>query len=491
MAVPAWAQEGPPPARSLNVNSSASLAETFTDNRRLDVAAQRSSDTISQATAAVGISSRAGRLIGSLDYSLTGYVSARDSSTNRLQNTLNANGTGELWNNHLFIDMGATISEQSISALGVQAADPALDNPNRTEVRTLRVAPRLQGRIVDVADLAASIGRTVVHNDSANIGNSSVTDASLTANSNRGSRLGWNAALSSSRRDFEGGRSTEEDSFTVGAVYLAQSDLKLSANVGKESTDVSTPTKQTTTRWGGGLDWFPTERTKLSASYNHRYFGAGHNLLFEHRFARSVIRLTSTRDVNNGNSQGRAGTSGTAFDLFNSIFTSFEPDPVKRAALVNTFLLNNGINPNQVISTGFLSSAATLQQRDELSYAVQLVRSSAALSFSRTSNHRLDPLSSAGDDLSRGGDINQRAVTFTLGHRLTPLTGISLDLSRQWSESTAAANLDTQLRTSRLTLSTSFGLRTSGSLAYRHVVFLSPTRPYHENALTATLGLRF
>lgn len=479
--------------RSTSITGGASLTETVTDNRNQNPAATRSSDVISQASASIHVDSRAGRVIGTLDYSLTGYVSARDTSTNRVQRVLNASGSGEVLERHLFIDASAAISQQPISAFGVQTADPALDNGNRSEVRTLRIAPRLRGRIGTTADAEASVSRTVVSNSAPDaVGSGATTQALLSVNSMpSGVRLGWNANASSIQRTYTTGRGTEESSATLGLVYQAQPDLSFSVNAGRESNDVISPVKETTTRWGVGTRWVPSDRTQLAANYDHRYFGGSHSVSFDYRLARSVLRFSSSRDVNTGASPN-GSAAVTAFDLFYSLFSALEPDPAKRAALVNTYLAQNGISPTTVVSSGFQTASPTLISRNELSYAVQFIRSTAALSLVQSTTRRLGPALAVPDDFSRaGGAVEQRSVALNLGHRLTPQTGISMDLSRQWGQAPENPDLNTRLSSISLNVTSSFGPHTTGSVAVRHSDFDSPARPYKETALTATLGVRF
>ena len=93
-------------------------------------------------------------------------------------------------------------------------------------------------------------------------------------------------------------------------------------------------------------------------------------------------------------------------------------------------------------------------------------------------------------DLNNADRIEQRVYSMTLGHRLTPTTGLSLDLSRQSNIGTSSAQASV-LRSLSVNLTTSFGQRSTASLAARHVVFDSTSQPYTENAVIATFGLRF
>ena len=138
---PAAAQEATSAAvRPFVISPSVSLQETITDNVGLS-STNKHADAFTEATAAISISSRAGRVRGVFDYALTSRVGVRDSNASDLRHTLNLLGTAELIENTAFVDLRGSISRQAISAFGKQSFSSSLDNSNQTQVATFGIAP--------------------------------------------------------------------------------------------------------------------------------------------------------------------------------------------------------------------------------------------------------------------------------------------------------------------------------------------------------------
>src|SRR5690606_21189349 len=93
------------------------------------------------------------------------------------------------------------------------------------------------------------------------------------------------------------GRSTESSTMTGRFSYAWSPQWITGLSIGRESNDVLTPDKKSYSNYGVDLTWRPSDRTTLSAGVNDRYFGTGHNLSFEHRAARVVVRVSDVRDV--------------------------------------------------------------------------------------------------------------------------------------------------------------------------------------------------
>src|SRR5678815_3815882 len=69
------------PGRTFSIVPTFSVTETFTDNRHLTTN-NRQSDLITQISPGLHMTSTGGRVRGFFDYSLTGLLYARDSSSN-------------------------------------------------------------------------------------------------------------------------------------------------------------------------------------------------------------------------------------------------------------------------------------------------------------------------------------------------------------------------------------------------------------------------
>lgn len=482
--LPARAQQ----AHAVFLEPSAAITETLSDNVRLSP--QKQADSITEMSATLRMGVRAGKMQGNLDYTLSGFVYGRDSSANTVQNTLNGVARGELVDNWLTLEASAQVGQQAISAFGPVGVGSGVGQSNRTEVRSLQVTPRIHGTLAGVAQYQAYVTKVWTSSSVDNgLGDANSTSAGASVSMQPGPSTQVTASASQQRSHHSVTRSTTTDSIDLSASYRITPDLRLSASAGMERTDLASADRIRHSVIRLGADWSPSPMFRFSMDGDRRFFGTGYRLSVEHRMPRSSLRLTSSRDVSDG-AQQLMNTVVGAYDLFYSQFASVEPDPVKRDLLVRSFMQSNGLSPNAGIGMSFLTNSATLQRRTELSYAMQGVRSTLTLTAGLSTSSRLDATLGGLDDLADTDMVKQRSYGFTLGHRLTPATGLSLELMRQ-SSLGSGAHQSTSQWSARMSMTTSLGQRTSATLSARHVVGDSASSSYSENALIATLGMRF
>ena len=493
---------------SFSVSSGFSATQTITDNRNLS-AIDRQADAVTILTPSVRINSRAGRVQGSLDYALSGLYFARSPSRFQLQNALNALVSAEVIPGYAFIDARASISQQSISALDLQGARPSSINPNSTEVRTFSLSPRFQGGRgrglsyeiggfrfdADFETSLSSSGSISSGGNGGNGGNGGSTDSRTAFSYNGGLRVSTSLArdlsgaveLNRNVSDFNGGRKTTQDVLRATLNYRPQSDLRLFVSAGKERNDVQTNDQRVSDTWGGGADWQPTARTRLSAKYEHRYFGTSHTVSLSHRLRRSIISFTDSRSSTE--STVGAGQTLSIYELYFQQFASLEPNPALRDVLVRNFLLAAGLNPNQRITAGFINRALSLQHSQNLSYALQGLRSNFVLSTFRTNSRRLDTISTAQDDLSRVDALRQHGYVVSWSYRLTPASSLVVTAAEQITPGRGAV-AGNGLKSLNVSWGEQISSRASLSVTARHAQ-ADGARPYTESAVTASLGIRF
>jgi uncharacterized protein (PEP-CTERM system associated) len=163
---------------------------------------------------------------------------------------------------------------------------------------------------------------------------------------------------------------------------------------------------------------------------------------------------------------------------------------VARDLLVRSFLQRNGVDPNTLLGGGgFLTSAVTIQRRQELSFALNGQRTSWTVSLFQTRSERGDTVSDASDDLL-AGPVKQRGLSVTVSHRLTPVSSLSFNASSQRSVSNATAGRN-GLDSLTLGWNTRMGRQSNLALSVRHAEYDSATDPYSENAVTAAFSTRF
>ncbi len=465
--------------RSTSVVPVFSLSQTVTDNVDLS-STNRRADAITQLSPGIRISSQAGRIRGSLDYTLNALVYARDQNRSEIQNALSSAFVAEVVENHFSVDARASISRQSISAFGVQSAGTTSSNSNSTEVRTLSVTPVLRGNIAGVAEAQARLVFSKTSGQATATGDSTTTGL-VAGLAGRQGLFGWSADVSELTNEFSGGRKTKQGSATLGLNYVPDVDWRLSARLGRESNDVLSIEREVTSTWGVGADWSPSPRTQLSARKDHRYFGDSHSLTFQHRMARTVFRLADVRDSSSDLAGEGSLNAVTAYENLSAQLARIEPDPIRRDVLVRSILAQSG---------GFLTSGVSLSRRQDASVAFQGLRSSAVIGLSRSDTRRLGAAAPGGGDLSRTDRVKQSTYSLTLGHRLDPTTSASVTaaLLRTADSGTLPGN---DQKSVNFSLSNQFGQRTFVSLTLRHVTFDSASGPYTENAAIATLSLQF
>ncbi len=476
--------------RGLTIAPSLTITETLTNNVNPS-GTDRRGDLVSEVTPGIRLNSTGGRVKGFLDYSLSGIAYARNSGNNDIQNSLNAAVSVEAVEKRAFVDVNANISQQAISAFGTRTADSSLINNNRTEVRTLSVSPYVRGRLASFADYEARFTQTWTRNSTTETANNDNSVASLRIAGDSGPQLlTWSADASHLAYDYRVGRRTIDDT-ARGVLYVAADpQLRLSLIEGWESNNIASSDRQTHSTPGFGAEWYPTERTQLKGQYEKRFFGSSHSLLFTHRTPHTVWKYSDVQDISTGFGQPVLGSVGTAFDLFFAQFASIQPDPVLRASLVDAFLRAIGIAPNTQIFSGSLSSAVTRQRRQELSFALLGVRDTVTFAATQVQGLRLDNTSAVTDDFANGNLLKQRGLSVTLSHRLSPSAALNLLTSIDHTAGNLASQSST-LRSVNLYWTDQLGPHINVSLGARHSSFSSPSQPYSETGVTATVAMRF
>lgn len=484
---PAWAQSGASLQPSVWVEPRIGTRVTATDNARLQAGLSQSEQLL-EFTPGVRMVANTARIKGFLDYDLSGIYRVQDTSGDDLQHRLNANAQINAVDNWAFLDVSGTVSQQLVSAFG-PVAGAASTNANQSQTATYRLSPYVRGQFPYGVNyearynLQGTQSKTNARTDSDTQGWSARLDRQVGS-------AGWSLLADQQEVDYDQGRSTESSAVTGRFSYAWSPQWITGLTVGQESNDLITLNKKRYDNFGVDLVWRPSDRTTLSGGVNDRYFGTGHNLTFEHRAARTVVRLSDVRNVSTSPNANVSATLGTVYDLLDALFTPLEPDPVKRAQLVQAELQSRGLPPDLLVSQSFLVSQATLQRNQQLSVLMTGLRGSFTISYTRGQSQRLLNNLSLGDDFDTTSNVKTEGLSFLYAHRLTPVTSANASYALQRSE----GDLDTQRNSQyRLTLglSTQLGPRTSGSLQVRRIHSTSGLNPYSESALVGNILHRF
>ena len=484
----AQAVAGPAPA--ISIVPRISVSERLTNNIGL-ASTGKKSEQITTISPGISIRSNGGRLKGTLDYSLNELIYARGTSSRQSQNALSSSAVWEAVDNFAFVDFTGAISQQSISALGVQSVDGSSVNGNSTETSTFRLSPYLKGRLGGIADYEARYGWASSRSDASTTSDILTTDASLRlTGAVRGGPLGWGMDASTQKVKYSLGRTASSDRLGGSLSYAFTPQFNASLLISRESNNYTTAANQSHASAGLSLNWRLSDRTTIAAQLQNHSYGQSHDISFQHRTARTAWRFSDSRAVSNSPAQSGQTSLGSLSDLLFSQFTSLEADPLKRAELVNRYIQENGLTANTPVISNFLSSQVSLQRRQEASFALLGVRDTISFVLSRGSNTSLGNFVTAFDDLSTNTVINQSGVSVVYSHRLTPDTSMSAVVSRQ-SSSGSGGQSGTRLRAVDLSISSRLGRQMSASIGARRVFFESATNPYTESAVTGNLNVQF
>jgi uncharacterized protein (PEP-CTERM system associated) len=477
------------------------LTETWSDNVSIVRANNgKESGFITELAPGININAKTARLKAKLDYTLLGQFYSTPSGYSRTQNNLNSFGTLEAVEQWLFVDFSGVIAQQAKSAFGTQSPSSANLNNNLTETATYRLSPYIRGQFAGLVEYSLRYNRSTTQASA-----STVSDIELSewTGQLRGSTpfqsLRWSLDASQQSADYSLGRKTDSERLYATATYLVIPQFSVSVSGGRESNNYASADSESHTTHGFGFDWTPTERTKISAFKDRRFFGDGHRFNFTHRFSRSSITYSDTKDVAVLPSQFSVGLGATNLELAYQTCTLANsqqyPDPQELeqfcSALAASYVSQNGLQPNEQATASFLFSRATLQRRQQLAVGIQGVRNTVTVMFNRNEMQSLFASSSLPDDFSSITGIRQRGLSINLSHRLTGLTNLNVMASRQESVSNGGSALNITTTIYQANLTSSLGPKTSAGLSVRHTQSDSTTNPYTENALIGTLSVMF
>jgi len=488
-------------SRAFVIKPRIKFTETWTDNVSIVRANNgKESGFITELAPGVNINAKTARLKAKLDYTLLGQYYSTPSGFSRTQNSLNSFGTLEAVEQWLFVDFSGVIAQQAKSAFGPQSPSSASLNKNLTETATFRLSPYIRGQFAGLVEYSLRYNRATTQASAATV---SDIDLSEWTGQIRGSTpfqsLRWSLDASQQTAEYSLGRKTDAERLYATATYLVVPQFSVSVSGGTESNNYASANSESHTTHGYGFDWTPTERTKISAFKDRRFFGDGHRFNFTHRFTRSSISYSDTKDVAVLNQSASVGLGATNFEFFYQLCTQsladldLSPEQLQQecTARTNFFLNLSQLPANSEATASFLTSRATLQRRQQLTFAIQGVRNTLTMLLNRSEIQSLFVANGLPDDFNLNTNIRQRGLSVNLSHRLTGLTSLNVLASRQESVSTSGSALKLTTTMYQANLTSSLGPKTTGGLSIRRTESDSTISPYTENALIGTLSVNF
>lgn len=494
-------------ARAFVIKPRIKLGETWSDN--VDVGRAQNSKTsglITEISPGIHIDARTARLNAYLDYSLIGLYYTEPSGYSRTQNALNAFGTLEAISNWFYLDFSAVIAQQAISAFGTQTPSSSYRNSNSTETGTYRLSPYIRGRLGSDVNYLLRYNWSTTQASANNVSDIDLSEWSGQLSGGTAFKnLRWSVDGSQQTAQYSLGRKTEAERLYATATYQVIPQFRVSLSGGQESNNYASADQVSHNTSGYGFDWNPTERTQFSIFKERRFFGDGHRINFSHRFPLSTITYTDTRDVSVLPNQFSSVGAGTVYDmLYQTTLTqllakdpSLSGNPTllaqEAAALTNLLLWAYGIPANTQVTTSFLSSRATVQRRQQLSFAIQGARNILTFMANRNENQSILATQAVNDDFFANNitGIRQTGFSINLAHRLSEQSSLNVLATRQNSDSLGNSTLRTTTTMYQANLISKLGPKTSATVGIRRTEFESPSNPYTENAVLGSISVTY
>lgn len=428
-------------------------------------------------------------------YSNTDTPNVRNSDR-RYQMTAEAIAVKEL----LYVDASAGGSRQAVSAFGPVPNNSYTAN-NGTNIRTWSISPYLRHRFGATATMTARLARDSVEGGSgAGFGNSLASTRAIDLVSGPAfTDLGWNVHYSHQDMSAQRTGNTSTENSLAGLQYRVASHLSLTSTVGYDKYEYRALSENTGgPSWSGGFIWQPSTRTKVQASFGHRYFGKTGSFDASYRTQRSIWALTYADLVTTTRSQFLLPAALDTAAMLSHLFAGAYPDPVVRAQVVQAYMAQTGLPPTLVDSINYLSNRYMRNKRLQGSVTFKGARSSLLLSVFK---ERTAALSLQQEDStllptqlsSLNEDTNQYGANVNADYKLSTRTSAHASLYGANVKS-LRTGITNGIRQLNVGLNNRFNTKINGSLDLRHSkgrIGVFDNRAYHENAIVATLSVQY
>jgi len=476
-------------AENWRTGASASVTGTYTSNVDYAPQGQATGDFASTLSAGFNIHGEGARLKlnGSIGASMLLYAS--QTQNNSIAPNVNLSASLEAIEKFAFVDASANLSTSFLSPFGPQPASLVNATSNRYVSQTYAVSPYIKG-VLGSTNISYQVRDDNYWTTASSFGNSSSTvpntyGNNLSASMSSGTNpVGWR--LEYNRYYFDngiqvggGGSRVDPGNYTLQvarAIVSHQVDpqLQVSGRIGYEGNKFPTTDTQGTI-YGAGLQWSPTERTNVGGFWEHQFFGSSFSWQISHRLPNAAISANFTRGLTSFPQLALLIPAGaTVTQFLNAAFTTRIPDPVARAQAIDEFLARTGLPPTLAAPVNFYGTSITLQNAQTVSLVLIGVRNSLTFTVFNVAS---EAISGQGTELPPalqfGQNNTQTGVGVNYNYQLSGFTslGANASYSRTVTNQTSLNDLRSNNGNAGLTLSTSFGPRTTGSAGVTYSIF--------------------
>jgi len=488
----------PARAEKWDVVPTLSVAETYTDNISLVQDASKQSDWVTQVIPGISIAATGARLRFNVSYAPEIVYYSRGQRESQVFQRGNAVANAELAKQLLYIEAGARVDQYDISLQGPLTTSNINTTGNRAAVTTFFVSPYLlrdfgsavRGEARFTYSVWNADGATVLPDNEANRVNLRLASGPAYK------LLTWDIGYR--RESIKYDRNQQEtltEVITASARRLITPTVGLLAQAGYASYDSGIPGSVLEgSRWGAGLEWTPTPRTRLAATAGKRFDEDAYNFEFRHRTRLTTWNAGYSEDVTTARSEFFVPATASTASSLDQLFLSQFPDPVARQKAVEEFIARTGLAPSLSAPVNFFSDQLFLVKRWQASAGLLGVRNTlVANAFAETREVLFGGVIRPGTgDFAASNSIRAAGASLVWNWRVTARNAWNLGAGHTRNEFLDSNRVD-DLTYIRMGFTRQFQPRLSGSLNYRRQQNDSnqSASSYTENAVLATLRMRF
>lgn len=477
----------PAAAQTVSITPRLDTGLTWTDNVDASDANPRK-DWVAEISPGIGVSRESGRFRGYLNASLRNLVHAQATDKNETYLAFRGNGEFEVIEDAVFIALAGSISRTDTSAFSRRGGGDSLSADKADETRMWSIAPRYQFRFGD-----AGMGRLGYESRWLQGGSGTLADTrqerwTLAVSDPSALRLfGWGIDLARTDTTFEQGSGRDVTQEIGRATLFVNIDpqFRLRLIGGYESNDYDLVEGEEGSIWGAGFDWYPTERTSISASAEDRIFGTGYDVQLQHRMARSAWNFSASRDISSTLDELAGGeVLDPVFQLFYLLTDPSLPEAERMRLARAAYERAGGV--------GIRTNAYFLQRAIAAGVSFTGARNTLSFSVRRAERERLSTLAGflATDDFAEFDYTDTRSMSVMLLHRLTGTSNLNGSITRSKTEGQGSSNRDVDRLLFNIGITRQLSPDTTAGLNYRHSK-TTGTNDYTENSIRATLGMSF
>ncbi len=265
-----------------DISPRVAVEESYTDNVFGDADAK--SDFFTKTSAGIGVVGDGNRVDLTLGYDISRDFYVKHSELDDFQHNMLGSGKVELWEDHIFLDASAAISQELLSRnSGSRSATDRSLNNNQTQVLNYSISPSFVHGNDGWADSVLSYRISQVRNFNTDQGtgsdaaNNSTTYEinSFLESGRRFTQFLWKLSGTTSITREDDGEDSREQNTELSGEYVVNRHVSILGRVGYEEREDSgfDDDENTGITWRGGVRVQPGPRTTARLEYGHRFGG--------------------------------------------------------------------------------------------------------------------------------------------------------------------------------------------------------------------------